>query len=356
MCARKKTTFVIAFAVLVIGVTLIVGCSASRPTATTASATTTPVVVVRPTELPLPPTPTLAAVRGSERTAVNVIKATGNLISENQVTLSFQISGRIKEVSIKEGDRVKAGAILSTLDTGTLETQVMQAQALFDAAITTFDKVKAGPTADDIALARSNLDRAKAAVDQAQAAYDRIGGATAPFIAMTPQSLALQQATSAYQGALAQYNLTVKHPTASELAAAAAQVAQAQLALDSAKQTLVNAKLIAPISGTVLSITAKAGESASPGAPMAVVADLSKMQALVNLDETSLASVKVGQPVALTLDVLNGKPLTGKVRKIGLLATSATGVVSVPVTIDIDPTDGLIYPGLSATIEFLTKP
>jgi multidrug resistance efflux pump len=355
MFDRNEYKIAIGLALLAIVVVSVVACGANRPAATAVTATTTPVVIARPTEIPATPASDSARPVSSSRASANAIKATGNLLSENQATLSFQMSGRIKDVFVKEGDKVKAGAVLAALDTGTLETQVMQAQALFNAAAATFDKVKAGPTVDDVVLAKSNLDRAKAALDQAQTAYDRAGGASNPYIGMLPQSLALQQASSAYQGAVAQYNLTVNHPTASELAGAAAQVAQAQLALDSAKQTLVNAKLIAPFDGTVAAITAKVGESASPGVPAATVADLSKMQVQVNLDETSLTFVKVGQPVSLALDVLNGRPLTGKVRKIGLLGSSATSVVSVPVTVDIDPTDALIYPGLSATVEFQTN-
>ncbi|MBI5304248.1 MAG: efflux RND transporter periplasmic adaptor subunit [Chloroflexi bacterium] len=355
MFARNKFTLGIGVALLVIGVTLIVACSAERPTATTTSATTTPVIIAHSAEQPTTPASASSVSRVADRTAASTVKATGNLLSENQVTLSFQIGGRVKEVFVKEGDKVKAGMVLASLDTGTLETQVVQAQALFNAAMATFDKVRAGPTPDEVAIARSNLERAKAGVDQAQAAYDRIGGATAPFIAMMPQSLALQQATQTYQAAIAQYNLAVNHPTAQELATAAAQVAQAQLALDQAKQTLINAKLIAPSEGTVVAFTAKVGESATTGVPMATVADLSKMQVLVNVDENTLASVKVGQSVKLSLDVLNGQMLTGRVRKIGLLGTSTTNIVSVPVTIDIDPTDAPIYPGLSATIEFQAK-
>jgi HlyD family secretion protein len=56
--------------------------------------------------------------------------------------------------------------------------------------------------------------------------------------------------------------------------------------------------------------------------------------------------------VSLTVDAIGGRTLTGKVRKIGLLGTATTGVVSVPVTVDIDPTDAAIYPGLSATVDF----
>jgi HlyD family secretion protein len=82
------------------------------------------------------------------------------------------------------------------------------------------------------------------------------------------------------------------------------------------------------------------------------MADLAHMQTQVNVDETTLATLQVGQKATLTLDVLGGKSLTGHISKIAHVATTAAGVVNVPVTIDIDATDALIYPGLSAMVSF----
>ncbi len=76
------------------------------------------------------------------------------------------------------------------------------------------------------------------------------------------------------------------------------------------------------------------------------------MQVQISMDETSLAFVKPSQPVTLTLDALGGASLTGRVSKIAQSGTTTGGVVSVPVTIDVDSTDARIYPGLSANVEF----
>lgn len=338
-----------------IGVVLGIVSSLSRRQVTAAEPTTNPVVIVLPTAPPMA-TPAPGGAQTTDRARTTGLKASGNVISANQANLAFLIGGRIKQVHVKEGDRVKAGEVLAALDTNVLETQVAQAQALLNAAKATLDKAKAGPTYDDVALARSNLDRAKAAVDQAQAAYDRAGGAANPMMAMLPQSLNLQQATSAYQGAVAAYNLAVNHPTATELAAAEAQVAQAQLAFDQAKQNITNAELIAPFDGTIVWFSPHVGESALPGSPSVTVADLSKMQVQVNLDEGSLATIELDQPATVALDALGGKTLNGHVSKLGLLGTTAAGIVSVPVTIDIDPSDAPIYPGLSALVSFQPKP
>ncbi len=144
----------------------------------------------------------------------------------------------------------------------------------------------------------------------------------------------------------------ITHPTDTELRQAQAQLDQAQAALNLAKQNLSNATLTAPIDGTVTLLSPKVGESVLPGATVVTVADLSHMQVHVSIDETALPVVKIGAPVTLTLDALGGRSLTGRVSKIAENATTTGGLVSDPVTIDLDPTDAAIYPGLSASVEF----
>jgi multidrug resistance efflux pump len=350
---NKFTPFLI-LVVLALGLVLGAACGlTNRPTTAANGPTATPFIIVQPTIVPTAQ-PTVGTTQAGDRTGG--MKFSGNLISANQANIAFQTGGRVKTLNIKEGDRVKAGAQLIILDMSAMEIQVAQAQAAYDLAKANFDKIKAGPTIDDITIAKTNVDRAKSALDQAQAAYDRVGGQSNPFIVMAPQSVNLQQAYSTYQSALAQYNLTITHPTDSELRAATAQVAQAQAALDLAKQNLTYAVLVAPIEGTIISLSPKAGEMVGAGTPVGTIADLTKMQVQVNLDETSLATVKLNQPVTLTLDALGGKTLAGHVSKIAWLGTATGGIVSVPVTIDIDSSDASIYPGLSALVSFQSKP
>lgn len=347
---RNKYALAAILVVLAVVVALGAVLTQNRSKAAAAAPTVVPLVVVLPTIAA--PTITANTSALSATTASTSIRATGTLLSANQANLAFQIGGRIKTVQAKQGDRVQAGDVLASLDTTVLETQVTQAQALLAAANATFDKASKGPTADELQLAKSNLDLAKAGLAQAQAVYDRAGGASNPYIGLLPQAFALQQATGQFLSAQAAYNLAVSHPTTAELAGVVLQIAQAQLALDQAKQSITNAKLIAPFDGTVVSISPHVGESASVGVPSAIVADLSRMQVQVNVGENTLAGIHVGQPTTITVDALGGKTLTGRVKQTGLLGTSIGGIVSVPVTIDIDPSDALIYPGLSATVEF----
>jgi HlyD family secretion protein len=367
MALSQRTALVILF--ILIGA-FVIACSTETPTPTRAPAPApaTPTANeppgARPTGgFPGGGTPGARPTGGAPgnqpaaspaaRTTLNRIRATGNLVSANQVTLAFQAGGRVKEIRVKEGDQVKAGALIAAYDTTALDAQIVQAQASLDSANTALARVRAGPLPEDVTVAKVNLDRAKAAVDQAQSAYDRIGGSSNPTIGLTAQALNLQQTTLSYQAALAQYSLAINRPTASELKAAEASVAQAQAALETAKLNAANARLITPIDGTVILLAIKVGESTTTGTAAVTISDLTKMQVLINVDEVAITSIKVGQRATITTDAAPGKTLNGRVAKIGMLATSTNNVVTIPVTLDLDATDAAIYPGLSATVEII---
>lgn len=333
----------------------------------------------------------------------NAVKTIGNLVSANQATLAFQLGGRVKEIDVKEGDEVKAGALLASVDTSILDLQVVQAQAALDMAQARLDALKNPSTADvtavqasvasaeavlaqlkspsvnDLTSAKADLDSARSALAVAQSNYDRAGGDSNPFIGLTPQSLALQQASNAFQKAQAAFNARVSPsdaqlrqaqaaveqaraqlarlttPSPNDLKTAQAQVAQAQAALDIANQDITNTKIVAPMDSTILWIGPHVGETAAPGVPAITLADLKHMQVQIGVDENTLALLNVGQTATITLDALPGKTLTGKVSRIDQMASMAAGIVSVPATVDIDPTDAPIYPGLSATVEINTN-
>ncbi|MCI0476577.1 MAG: HlyD family efflux transporter periplasmic adaptor subunit [Anaerolineales bacterium] len=301
---------------------------------------------------PIPVTPTPIT---SVRVVVSKVKVAGTIVAASQASLTFAASGRLKELPVAEGSRVPAGTLLATLDTAVLEAQLAQAKAALDLATANWNRIQAGPTNDEIALARSTLERAKAAVDQTQAAYDAIGGQRNARIQMMPQGAALQQATLAYQIAVAQYNQTVNRPTDAEREIGLAQFAQAQAAYDTAKHNVNNARIVAPFDGTLVSITPKVGESIGANSPVMVFADLAQMQVLANIDETTLANVQIGQTTTIYVDALPNQVLTGRVKRIGLFATTTGNVVTVPVWIEIAKTSAPIFPGWSATVEIVTR-
>lgn len=290
-------------------------------------------------------------------------------------------------------DKLKAGAN---------QPDLTAAQAAVAAAQANYAKIKAGPTREDLAALEAQMENAQAALSQAQAAYDQIGGASNPYIGLTPQATALQQATNNYNAAQANYTNARNHPTTAELAAALgtlqaaqaalarltpdaaqlsaaasqleqaqaalarlqptsdniavaqAQVDQAQAAFALAKQQLANATLTAPFDGTILSITPHVGESVAPTTPIMMLADLAHLQFQANVDQSLLEALQAGEAVTIVPDAFKDKTVNGKVSRVGLFATNTNGVTSVQVTIDVNPNDVPLRPGLSGSAQIQT--
>lgn len=334
-------------------------------------------------------------------------------IEGEEISIAAEVGGRIEAINIEEGDRVTAGQELVRLDRTTLNAQIAQAQATLDtakaqlaqikngpresevaaaraaleaaqqnyaklraggtasdiaaaqaaldAANKNYEKVRLGPTPDQIAPLKAQVDTAKAALDQAQAAYDRAGGASNPLIGLSPQALALQQATNAYNAARGALNDALAHPTTAELAAAKAQVDQAQAALarltpDAAQLAAAKAQvdqaqaaldrltptqdtitiaenqvkqaeaalnvlqvqagkmtLKSPVNGIVTRRAVSVGEIAAPNATLLSVANLDSVKLTIYVPETEIGKVKPGDEFNVKVDSFPDKVYKGKV-------------------------------------------
>lgn len=376
---------------------------------------------------PVKPTPT--AVPGGRVFGGASIIADGSVTPVKSAGLSFPIGGIVTKLSAEVGQQVQSGAVLAQLDDSILQKQITQAQAqvqiaqkqqaqaaaqvqlaqkqlaqlkagatetnlasaqaAVNAAIANYNKVKQGPSADELAQLKAELDNAQAARDQAQSAYDRAGGASNPFIGQTPQSLSLQQTTNAYIAALGAYNEARAHPTPAELTAADAQireaqdalakltptqsaleVAQAQVdsaqtavalaqsqvdaaqaALDTVKAQAANYALAAPFAGTVMTLDLNAGEYATPGVVVLRLADTSAWQIeTTDLTELNVANVVVGTPVSMTFDAVPGLELTGKVTRIEPYGISKQGDIDYTVVVTPDQQDSRLRWNMTAKV------
>jgi HlyD family secretion protein len=353
--------------------------------------------------------PTPAATPAASESSANVVTADGVIQPIRSAALDFNIGGRVIAINVKVGDHVKAGNVLARLDDATLQKQIAQAesavalaqaqldqlqtgampaertaaQAAVEAAQKNYDKVRAGPAVDELTQLKAQLDNAKALLDQAQAAYDRIGGATNPDIAMTPESAQLQQATNNYRAALAAYHDATTHPTAAELAAAQAQLDQAQAAvvrLDATKDAVEIARiqvqnaqaaldvvkanasdylLTAPFDGIIAEKNIDLGDVLMPGSPIPafVLGDVSKLRVeTTNLAEVDAPRIQVGQSAQVRLDAFPGQTFHGQVSQIAPSATDNRGDKVFRVWIDLDAgmESGLRW-GMSTTARITVK-
>ena len=131
-------------------------------------------------------------------------------------------------------------------------------------------------------------------------------------------------------------------PNADDLAAAEAKVAAAQAILD-------EARLTAPISGTVTYIDTSVGDLVSAQTPAFQIDDLSHLYTDISVSEVDISQVQVGQPAEITFDAIEGKTYTGKVTDIASTGTSSSGAVNFDVTLELTDKDAQIKPGMTAT-------
>lgn len=316
------------------------------------------------------------------------VSATGTIEPADSTEVAFLNSGNVAQVLVKRGDRVERGQVLAKLDSGELEIQLAQAEANLKSAEANLAKLQKGasasaisaaqsnltsaqaaynqlqkPEASEIGIAKADVDKTKAALDQAQAAYDRIGGASNPYIGLTSQALQLQTATLDYQKAVDTYNskftpsdsqlksalaqiqsakdqLDRLNPNVDDIAGAQANVDSSRAARDLAKQRLSEATLLSPRDGTLTVLNLDQGGFVQAGRTVATIADLDHLRINIDIDETDIPRVQIGQAVLLDLDAFPGQAVKGTVDEIAPAASTVQGVVNYEVKIGLQ--DGQI--------------
>ncbi len=392
---KKKWWIIIAVAIVVVGlgyVGLSVLQGASTRQALADSAAETAVVE-----------------RGTIRVAID---GSGSLAPNDEVALAFSSGGEVVEVLVEVGDVVPAGDVLARLDdadaqqaVADAELQVAQAeinlaltraevelglaQANLDAAQASYEEAVAlaNRTGDQLTSARVDLQQAQDALTDAQQNYDEAWDPARDWelnVKWRKDNLeaereatrdALEKAQYDLEVAQASYNLAVAGISQASVQSAWAQVlsarvaleteplqlqqleislSQAQLGLDSARRALEDTRLVAPVDGTVTELDLKAGESVNGGQTVIVLSDLAAFVIEVNLDETDVVRVGVGQAVVVTLDAFPGIELTGEVTDIAPVANVQSGVVLYPVTIQLSPAEVDARVGMTADVEIVT--
>lgn len=371
----SKRTFII-IGVVVVVVLVILAIAVPRRMAPNVSAKNLETVIVR------------------RDTLIATVSATGAIGPLREAQLAFSTTGSLTQLNVKQGDAVKAGQGLASLDTREMELQLAQSEAGLTFAQARLDQWKNPSPADvaaaqasvasaeaalaqlktpaqnDLIIAKSDLDKAAAAVSRAQADYDRIGGSSNPLIGLTPQALSLQQATLDYQKASALLNAKI-NPSDSQLKqsqaaleqarsqlarltnpnevkSAQASVDQARAARDLAKLRLDYAVIQAPFDGIVTRVDVDLGSTVPAGRVAIAIADTSEYRVKVNIDETDIAKIQAGQQVTIGLDAYPDVSIPAKVTEVAATATTVQGVVNYVITVTLHPGQAPIKIGMTA--------
>lgn len=349
-------------------------------------------------------TPAIAPVKDSA-----AIKAEGKLRPPQSVDLSFATGGEVAEVLVKEGDAVKAGDVIARLKSDAQQAAVARAEAGVAAAKA--DEAKyLEQLPQQIAAAEAEIRSAEAQIAASSVKQNDPAAIAAAEAAVYQARVSQQAAEDAYKRVLdrklygpteEQARLVVEtakrtteaaelrlqqlksglavQATEAEITAAqarleaaqtrlaqlqaeaqgqpnptyAAAIQQAEAALQSARNAAADTELRAPFAGTIAQLEVKAGETAAPGALVAVLADFSNwLVETTDLTEIKVPNVKEGQSVVVTFDALPELELKGTVDSIGVLYQTSSGDIVYPVRIKLIDTDPRLRWGMTASVEF----
>jgi HlyD family secretion protein len=285
----------------------------------------------------------VVVVRGREHEALEVqtarvgrqkivqkVSATGKIQPRTQIKISADVSAKIRRLAVVEGQWVEKGALLVELDRERYLAAVESAEA-------NVRSVQANAT-----LVRQNMDRAEKEFARSRELLARGMEAQSDF----------DTKQTAYQVEAARYKSALE------------QVAQARAALKQSRDDLSKTTIYSPMSGTVSALNKQEGEIALGSQFQAdvimVIADLTEMEAQVNVDENDIAAVRTGQPAEIQADALLDHPLKGAVREIGSSANSSAAGTSEQKTefeikIGITAPPQALRPGMTASADIVTR-
>jgi HlyD family secretion protein len=298
---------------------------------------------------------------------VSIVSGTGQIKPKTYVNIGATSFGRITHLYVKEGDHVKKGQVLATVESVQAKAGVDAQQASIRSADTDIASYLAAEKTAEATVAHSEADLNQKLLDwqRAQALYK------AELIAKSEYD-SKKAAYDTDVATLAQSKAALVQARA-QTASARGKLGTAQATLTSDVDALNKTVSIAPFDGIVTNMPVREGETVvvgiqnAQGSTLMTLADPSVITAEVKVDETDIVNVAMGQPVEVTVDALPGKVFQGKVTEVGDQAIlRSTGIATsqsttgteeakdfkVVVTLSDPPEE--LRPGLSATAKITT--
>src|SRR6266700_1971261 len=271
------------------------------------------------------------------RDLVAAVTACGKIQPKKKVDISADITGRITRIAVREGDLVQKGQFLLQIDPTIYQANLQRAQAAMSSA-------EAGAV------------QARASRDQAQRALQR----TKELREQNPNLISQEQLEQAQTASdISEANLTASQHL----------VEQSRAGLQEARDQLAKTHLLAPMAGRVTRLAVEEGEVAVPGTfsretgLLLTISDLSVIQTKVQVDETDVVRLHMGDSVDVTIDAFPDTTFIGRVTKVSnsaiLTAASAAAgqsdrAVDYEVEITLSNPPAEVRPDLSATARIIT--
>lgn len=263
----------------------------------------------------------------------NVLTLYGN-VDHRQVQLAFQDTGRVENLAVDEGDKVKAGQELARLDPVRYRASVARAEAEVAVRQQELGRLLAGSRPEEIAQARAAVADAHAGYMDAQRLYKRRQALyktrSIPQQELDDIKARFDSARARWDKAKEALRLAVKGPREEDIAAARATLRAAEAARDLARHELDDTKLYAPNDGIIQQRVLEVGDMAFPQTPVYTLAMVDPVWVRAYVPETDLGKVKPGMAAKIFSDSYPGKAYPGWVGFISPTAEFTPKQVQTP--------------------------
>jgi HlyD family secretion protein len=287
------------------------------------------------------------------------VTASGEIVATRFADVGSSVMGRVVDLSVREGEQVRAGQTLARIDP-------VQARSDTDAAAAQISALVAEQSGaqDQIAVARAEREAAEARAREALQALER---ANELFAAQLLPAAERDAAITTADAARAQVRAAQAAVARAEqaLAAAGRRVAQARAQATGARDLLDKTNITAPMDGIVSRLQVREGEMVvigiqnQPGTTLMTISDLSSINAEVKVAEADVLRLKSGQPARVTLDAVPDTTFPGQVVEIGASALPVQGTGAAArefrVVVRLDDAPPSLRPGLTCDAEILAQ-
>ena len=274
-----------------------------------------------------------------------LVSASGTIQPQLSVDISASVMGRVTRLSVNEGDRVTAGQFLLQIDPESLQSAVDRGEASLEASASAQEQARVTVASAEVSLqlARDHLER--------QRELWELRLISREVYEQAASDLELRE--------------TERDAREVEVRTAEQRIRQERAMLDSARYDLSQVTLVAPMDGIVTRRNIEEGETVvvgtmnNPGTVLLTIADFGILEAELEVDETDIPDVRLGQETVIEIDALPNRSYRGKVTEIGNSPIQAIGQnasqatnFKVVVTLDDDVPD--VRPGFTCTADITT--
>ena len=261
----------------------------------------------------------VAVEKAGLHTITETVTASGKIYPETEVKIAPEVSGEITLLNIQEGDSVKKGDVLVKINPNIYNSMVNQAEASVEQT-----KANANNTREMMAQAESQYDLALATYNRNKKLYDE----------KVISQLEFEQGEASFKSAKATYDAAKASTSGGKYS-----IVGAQAGLTQAQENLLKTTIIAPTSGIISQLNVKKGErvvgtAQMAGTEMLTIADMSRIEVRVDVSETDISKVKIGDTTIIEADAYRNRKFKGIVSKVAVSSSSSTSASASTTSTD----------------------